>query len=117
MYFLFSTIENCRFEGDNLRNCDFRRCEISRTQFINGIFENANFRYVILRDVNFRGTNLSGTDFSNSTLDMVEFDEENVGAIINANIQKSHIRVYMKKTRKTIIFEEYMRLENKSLYI
>lgn len=117
MYFLFSTIENCRFEGDNLRNCDFRRCEISRTQFINGIFENANFRYAILRDVNFRGTNLNGTDFSNSTLDMVEFDEENVGAIINANIQKSHIRVYMKKTRKTITFEEYMRLENKSLYI
>lgn len=117
MYFLFSTIENCRFEGDNLRNCDFRRCEISRTQFINGIFENANFRYAILRDVNFRGTNLNGTDFSNSTLDMVEFDEENAGAIINANIQKSHIRVYMKKTRKTITFEEYMRLENKSLYI
>lgn len=117
MYFLFSTIENCRFEGDNLRNCDFRRCEISRTQFINGIFENANFRYAILRDVNFRGTNLNGTDFSNSTLDMVEFDEENVGVIINANIQKSHIRVYMKKTRKTITFEEYMRLENKSLYI
>lgn len=63
MYFLFSTIENCRFEGDNLRNCDFRRCEIFRTQFVNGIFENANFRYAILREVNFRGTNLAGTDF------------------------------------------------------
>lgn len=110
MYFLFSTIENCRFEGDNLRNCDFRRCEIFRTQFVNGIFENANFRYAILREVNFRGTNLAGTDFSNSILDMVEFDEDNVGVITDASIQKSHIRVFVKKTRKSITYEEYMGL-------
>ena len=77
----------------NLKN--FRRCKIFRTQFVNGIFENANFRYAILREVNFRGTNLAGTDFSNSILDMVEFDEDNVGVITDASIQKSHIRVFV----------------------
>lgn len=110
MYFLFSIIENCRFEGSDLRNCDFRGCVISRTQFTNGRFENTNFRYAILKDVTFRGTGLAGTDFSNSILDMVEFDEDNVGVITDANIQKSHIRVFMKKTRKSITYEEYMGL-------
>ena len=110
MYFLFSIIENCRFEGSDLRNCDFRGCEISRTQFTNGRFENTNFRYAILQDVTFRGTGLAGTDFSNSILDMVEFDEDNVGVITDASIQKSHIRVFVKKTRKSITYEEYMGL-------
>ena len=95
---------------NHLRNCDFRGCVISRTQFTNGRFENTNFRYAILKDVTFRATGLAGTDFSNSILDMVEFDEDNVGVITDANIQKSHIRVFVKKTRKSITYEEYMGL-------
>ena len=37
-----------------------------------------------VQDVTFRGTSLASTDFSNAILDMVEFDEDNVGVITDA---------------------------------
>lgn len=103
-----SIMSKCRFERSTFCDSDFRNSFLTDVSFINSNLLGADFQNCIFQNVAFIRVKIEKVTFKGSIMKNVIFDEECLPLLKEQGVDLDNIIVYCLKTRKEMLYQEYV---------